>query len=338
MPNNINNASKIILITGSCGFIGFHNAIHFLNLGHNVIGIDCMSKDENFNSKKIRLYKLNKYPKFEFHKINISILQHVEEIFNESSIDLVIHLAAKTGVRDSEQNFNEYFLCNVNGTHNILEAVKNKKIPVIYASSSSVYGDTLETSFTEKLPVNSPRSIYGLTKITCENLFFYYQKKYDLNIVGLRFFTVYGNLPRRDMAIWKFIHAIDNDLPITLYNNGNFYRDFTHVDDVVKCIELFSTQITKRKIKYQNEIFNVGSGSPILISDLVHLIEAKLHKKASIVKESGSFEDLPSTLSDNSKLFEYIGYKPETSFSDGLDSTLLWYTSDFKNKVFSILD
>jgi UDP-glucuronate 4-epimerase len=338
MANSINYESKTILISGCCGFIGFHCTVHFLNLGHNVIGIDNISKDENFDSKKIRLIKLNEFPRFEIHKIDISNSKNLEQILLRSDIDLILHLAAKTGVRSSEQNFNEYFKTNVNGTRNIFDAVKNRNIPIIYASSSSVYGDTEASSFVETLPTTSPKSIYGLTKITCENLAFYYQKKYDLNIIGLRFFTVYGDWPRKDMAIWKFIYAIDHDMPITLFNKGNFFRDFTHVSDIVSCIDLFSSQMSSHNIKYQNEIFNIGNGSPILISDLVTLLENKMHKKATIIKEVGSFEDLLTTKSNNTKLFNHIGYKPVTGISKGLDMTLDWYYSEFKNKDFSVVD
>jgi len=338
MTNSLDFKSKTILITGSCGFIGFHCAMHFLDLGYNVIGIDNMYIDENSSSKKIRLHNLTQQLAFEFHEIDIKNLNSLEKIFLKSKVDFILHLAAKTGVRKSEENFVEYLDSNVKGTRNVLECSKTKKIPVIYASSSSVYGVTDASSFVETQDISSPKSIYALTKISCENLAYYYQKKYDLNIIGLRFFTVYGILPRLDMAIWKFISAIDTDQKVKLYNHGQMYRDFTFVDDIVNSIDLFVKKMTVGQIIYKNEIFNIGNGSSILISDLLSMIETKMEKKAKIINSPDLFEDLPYTKSDNTKLFNHIGYKPTTSISEGLDLLLAWHNSKSKTFSFNILD
>ena len=223
-----------MLITGVAGFIGMHTARQLLEEGHEIVGIDNLNSYYDVELKKYRLNELNKENyDFTFKKLEITDTEKVFSLFEKFKFDLVIHLAAQAGVRYSIQNPYKYIDTNVKGFLNILECCKEFKInKLIYASSSSVYGNGKQKSFSENDDTDHPISIYGATKKSNELMGFTYANLYKIKIIGLRFFTVYGPWGRPDMALFKFTNAILMDNEINIFNEGKLIRDFTYVSDV----------------------------------------------------------------------------------------------------------
>jgi len=237
----------------------------------------------------------------------------LEKIFSEFNIDIVIHLAAKAGVRNSFIEPKEYYSVNVDGTSNILNIVKRyntKKF--IFASSSSVYGNCENEKFSENLKNLKPISPYAQTKLICEENI----KKYSLNnSICLRLFTVYGKRQRPDLAIKKFTQKILNDEPIEIYGDGTTYRDYTNIEDIIEGIK---KSINYNSTKY--EIFNLGSGNAIQLNEMVKMIENKLQKKAIIKHIPMQCGDVNKTFADTTKAQKLLNWKPKINFQDGLNS------------------
>jgi UDP-glucuronate 4-epimerase len=314
---------KSILITGCLGFIGYHSAIHYLNQGLKVIGIDNLTLDINKDFKQQRLDALLEKDGFTFLKKDISN-KDIWLGLAESQIDIILHLAARAGVRDSESEAASYIETNITGSQEVFSFAAFRRIPVVYASSSSVYGDqSTEKPLTED-NVGLPKSIYATTKIATENLAAYYSNKYQLNIIGLRFFTVYGPLPRKDMAMWKFITAIENGDPITIFDNGTLVRDFTYIDDIVLGINAATIRLLD-KIKTNHSIYNLGFGNGRSVAEMVTIIERCLGKKAIIDYQDKVHEDVIATKANLELVNKDLGWKALSSLEVGVEKTIAWY-------------
>ena len=317
---------KKILLTGGAGFIGSNLADSLLEDENNYItSIDNFDsfyerdvKEKNIQTSSIK----HNYCFIEEDILNID----KNHTLNVSSFDLVIHIAAKAGVRPSILNPDLYHLVNVEGTRRILNWCRKKQInKVIFASSSSVYGVNQNFPWQESDKL-IPISPYAETKLLCERMGQEYAEKYGLQFLALRFFTVYGPRQRPDLAISKFINLILNDQPIPLYGDGNTRRDYTYVDDVIQGI--------KGAINYnasQFEIINIGNHQSVSLKEMVSLIEEKMHKKAKINWLPLQEGDVPETYADISKAHQLLGYYPATNLSDGISNYLNWL-SQTKNE------
>ena len=247
---------KNILITGCAGFIGYHLALKLLTKNYNIFGIDSINNYYDINLKKKRLKQLQKYNKFIFYKNNLSNKNFLLEKFKMIDLDFVFHLAAQAGVRLSFSDPDKYFNNNIKVFFTILEFSRFKKIKrLFYASSSSVYGNQ-KGKHHEKLNIN-PINFYGLTKKMNEDMANIYYQQFNLKSLALRFFSVYGEYGRPDMAYYNFAIQIKNNKKINLYNNGNDYRDYSYIEDVIESI--YELLLVEKKCS-NNEIVNIGYG------------------------------------------------------------------------------
>jgi len=311
-----------ILITGCCGFIGYHLTLKLLKENYDVVGIDNMNNYYDVSMKNRRLDHLSEYGNFVFHFDDISHYGSISCIFEKNDFDIVVNLAAQAGVRYSIENPSVYIQSNLVGFSNILECCRNYNVNrLIYASSSSVYGNSDDVPFKESARTDSPVSLYAATKKSNEVLAESYSTLYGIQCTGLRFFTVYGPEGRPDMAPFLFTKAIDEGKPITVFNNGNMLRDFTYVDDIVNGI----VKIIEKKLDYKHEIYNIGCSHPVKLMDFINEIERCLGKKAEIVFKEMQKGDVVKTYADTTKLERDFGYKPSTKLSDGIEKFIKWW-------------
>jgi len=327
-----------ILITGSAGFIGFHAALKYLKINskRKIIGIDNINNYYDTKLKRKRLKILKKYKNFKFYKINLVNYKGLEKIFRNNKIKLVINLAAQAGVRHSIKFPRDYVNSNLIGFFNIIDLSKKYKIDkFMFASTSSVYGDNNNYPLKEKYSVNHPIQFYAATKKANEVIAHSYSSLYDLQCIGLRFFTVYGPWGRPDMVLFKFVKNILNNKPIELFNFGNHYRDFTYIDDVVDIIFKLS-KIKIKKEKQQNfedssnsksrfKIFNVSSGKKIYLKKFLEIIEKNLDKKAIVKFLPLQRGDVVQTMSSKKKIKEFINLKPSISVQTGIKKFIFWF-------------
>ena len=324
----IKESKKSILITGVAGFIGMNLAkLLLLNSKYNIIGIDNLNDYYDVNLKKERLKVLKKFEYFKFIKIDICNEKKINEVFKLYNFDYVVHLAAQAGVRYSLTNPKAYIKTNIHGFFNIIEASKNNKIKhFIYASSSSVYGLEKSIPFEETMKNDSPASLYAATKKNNENIAHTYSHLYGLPSTGLRFFTVYGPWGRPDMALFLFADAILKNKEIELYNSGNMYRDFTYIDDITKSINLLinkEPKSTKKNIPFR--ILNIGNSKKVKLINFLKEIEKNLEKKTKVIFKEIQPGDVKSTLSDSSRLYKIIGYKPQIEYKEGIKEFIEWF-------------
>ena len=310
-----------ILITGSCGFIGFNLSLFLLKKKFKIIGIDNLNSYYDVRFKKKRLQILRKYKNFKFYKFDLADQKKVKLVFEKNKIDSVIHLAAQAGVRYSIDHPQKYVHSNIVGFHNILEYCRLKSIKkIILASSSSVYGDKKNFPLKEKESIN-PKNFYGLTKKNNEEMSEIYSKLYNLNISALRFFTVYGEWGRPDMFIMKFLKCLYNKKKLKLFNKGNHYRDFTYIDDVV---EIISKLIIKKQDK-KFKIFNICSNKPIHLKKLINIMVKQTKKIPNILLTNFQKADVLKTHGDNKKIKRYLKYYKFTKIEEGIKKTIIWY-------------
>ena len=309
---------KSILITGGAGFIG-SNLIKNL-LPSSDFKIICFDNFDDFYSKEQKLLNIK-----QFHDAdNFSFIEgdicHPEDLDRLQKVDVIIHLAAKAGVRSSIENADLYHNVNVFGTKNLLEFAKNRKVEqFIFASSGSVYGLNKHFPWNEnESPL--PISPYSLTKLSGEMMGHVYSHLYKIRFISLRLFTVYGPGQRPDLAIHKFFNAILENKTITIFGNGTTQRDYTYVDDIVKGI---ISSIAYNKTLF--EIINLGNHSTISLLDLIKEIEEQCLKKAKIVRLPEQPGDVPNTFADISKARKLLGYNPSTQLHHGLKNFLNWY-------------
>jgi UDP-glucuronate 4-epimerase len=287
---------KTILVTGAAGFIGFHTSTKLLEQGYKVIGLDNFNDYYDPELKEKRIEILNKSLDFVIERGDITDQLFVDHIFKKYTIDKVCHLAAQGGIQFSIKNPKNVIDNNIQGFLNILESMKNNSAKtIIYASRSSVYGINNHSLFVETDCTNSPTSLYASTKIMNELMAYNYHHLYGLRCTGLRFFTVYGEFGRPDMAVFKFTKNILKDDPISLFSKGEISRDFTYIDDIVDGI------CAALEKEYDYQIFNLGSGKQTNIENLINIIESKAGKKAKKQYLPLLLGDMQSTLADITK-------------------------------------
>jgi len=316
-----------ILITGCAGFIGFHVTKKLLEKNYICVGIDNINNYYDQNLKKERLKVLKTYDNFIFKKVDLSKTIDFNKLKN-NSFSIVINLAAQAGVRYAFEKPHKYVNSNIIGFLNLMNYMKNNKIKkLIFASTSSVYGDIKVYPWSEDLNVNTPLTIYSSSKIFNENLAYSYSKYYGIQSVGLRFFTVYGEYGRPDMSIYKFTKNILENKEIVIFNNGNHTRDFTHID-IIKDIfaNLISSKKWKEIFKNKNfEIINIAGGSKVKLLDLVKLIEKYCGKKAKKKFVGLQLGDIRQTEASLVKLKKFKLSKKKITIDEGIKRFVLWY-------------
>ena len=341
---------KKIFITGVAGFIGSNLAKKLLeDKNIFVIGLDNMNDYYDVDLKKYRLNKLTKYNNFTFFFFFLANKESLNNIFNTFLPDVVVNLAAQAGARDSIINPDNYIESNIIGFYNILEECK--KYPVkhlVYASSSSVYGDNTKVPFSTDDKVDSPVSIYAATKKSNEVFAHAYSKLYDIPSTGLRFFTVYGPAGRPDMAYFKFTEKLVNNEKIQIYNYGNCRRDFTYIDDIVEGIIRVIEKPPEKKIGNDGlpiapyKIYNIGNSHPESLNDFVTILIEEL-KNAGVLDNNFDLAshiellpmqpgDVEVTYADTTELEKDFGYKPNTTLREGLKSFTQWYKDYYIDK------
>jgi UDP-glucuronate 4-epimerase len=315
-----------IFVTGCAGFIGFHLSKRLLDEGFYVLGIDNINNYYDTNLKYDRLSILAKYPNFNFIKGSIENLELMESLFDQYAIDMVVNLAAQAGVRYSLENPHVYIQSNLVGFANILECcIKHPIKHLIYASSSSVYGNNKQMPFSVSDRVDNPVSLYGATKKANELLAYSYSQLYQLPTTGLRFFTVYGPWGRPDMAYYKFANAIINQEPIEVYNYGDMKRDFTYIDDIIESMyRLIKKEPPSKSVSYY-KIYNIGNNQPVQLKDFIKVLEEQLGKKAVMNLLPLQPGDVLETYADIDDLVRDINYKPITSVDEGIRKFVEWY-------------
>jgi len=309
------------LVTGGAGFIGSHVCQRLLGAGHAVWALDDLNSFYDPALKRRNLAEIRALQKpFVFAQGDVADRPCVERVLREAKFDQVIHLAARAGVRPSLE---EPALCqrvNVEGTANILEAARLSGVgKFILASSSSVYGTNAKVPFAESDPVFCPISPYAASKLACEALGHVFHHVHGLDIVMLRFFTVYGPRQRPDLAIHKFARRIEAGEPIELFGDGSSARDYTYITDIVDGI----MACVRETFGY--EIFNLGGSNPVKLSRLVELLEAALGKKARVERKPDQPGDVPRTWADLAKASQRLGYAPKVSIEEGIPLFVKWF-------------
>ena len=314
--------SKKAVITGAAGFIGFHLSQTLLDKGWTVLGVDNFSPYYDQRMKKKRIALLSKHPRFSFMKLDLAKYEPWEALLKKAKPDEVIHLAAQPGVRYSLTNPWTYIQANDLGTLNVFEAAKRLALArVIYASSSSVYGANDPAPMRESDRVDRPISMYAATKRANELMAYAYHHLYGIELIGLRFFTVYGTWYRPDLALFKFTKKILADEPIDVYNRGKMKRSFTHVSDVIAGIE----RVLATKPRGRNEIYNLGGAAPVALLDFIAMIERASGIKAKKNLLPMQPGDVTETIADWSKAKRELGFAPVKPMQEGVEEFVAWF-------------
>lgn len=331
------------LVTGAAGFIGSAVVEQLTAKGHTVVGVDNLNDYYDVALKEARLKRIL-HTNFKLVKLDIADRDGVASLFEVEQFDQVIHLAAQAGVRYSIENPHAYADSNLIGQLNILEGCRQNKVKhLVYASSSSVYGLNAKTPFATSDPVDHPVSLYAATKKSNELMAHSYSHLYDIPTTGLRFFTVYGAWGRPDMAPFIFTKKIlDGDI-IDINNNGDMWRDFTHVNDIVEGVVRIADVVPKRDNEWTVEVgspatssapyavYNIGHGSPINLMDFVKAIEEELGIEAKKNFREMQPGDVYKTYADTQDLFAVTGYTPKMTVTEGVAEFIQWYRG-FYNK------
>ena len=311
-----------ILVTGGAGFIGSHLCEFLLRSGHAVTIIDEMNDFYAPSLKQQNLADVRKVGPVEFHQIDICDEQNVTAVVHDTRPEVIVHIAARAGVRPSLERPLLYERVNVQGTVALLEASRLSGVKkFVFASSSSIYGIANRVPFSEEDHSNLPISPYAATKIAAEKLCFTYSHLYGLPIVCLRFFTVFGPRQRPDLAIRKFTEMVDRGQRIPVFGDGTSGRDYTFVKDTVQGI----AAAVDYDCRY--DIFNLGNSHPVSLNQMIQTIEEALGKKALIQSLPEQPGDVPITYADISKARRLLGYSPETPFERGIAEFVQWYRS-----------
>lgn len=309
------------LVTGGAGFIGSHLCEKLVDENHFVVCLD------NFNSyydpeiKRRNVKTLLSHPRFQLAEIDILQWRRLTSLFENESFDVIVHLAARAGVRPSIRSPKLYQKVNIQGTVNLLELAKKFDVQkFVMASSSSVYGNNKKVPFHEDDSVDHPVSPYAATKKACELIGHTYSSLYNLPVTCLRFFTVYGPRQRPDMAIHKFTRCINNDLPITMFGDGTSRRDYTYISDILEGID----QAIQRCKGFR--VYNLGESQTINLKDLIQLLEKSIGKKAKIKQLPDQPGDVRVTFADITRAQKELNYRPSVPVEEGIPKFIQWYT------------
>lgn len=320
-------AGKTYLVTGGAGFIGSHLIKALLAQGADVIAVDEFNDFYDPAIKEANVAAFAHNPHFRLYRQDIREFIGLRDIFERHGHGLqsggIIHLAARAGVRPSLKEPRLYLDTNVTGTLNLAELAREFGVEkFVFASSSSVYGDSPEKApFREDQDISKPISPYASTKVMGENLLYTYSHLYGLQVVGLRFFTVYGPGQRPDLAIHKFSRLIDEGRPIPVFGDGSTRRDYTYIDDIIQGV---MAAIAYNQTRY--EVFNLGESQTTDLATLIHLLEHHLGKAAIIDRQPLQAGDVSITYADISKARKLLGYNPQTKVSEGIPNFVAWYS------------
>ena len=330
-----------VLVTGAAGFIGYFTTRRLAEEGHEVVGIDNLN---DYYTPALKLGRLaaagiraaapeynrelrsDRYPNYRFLRLDVTDSEGIRELFRRERFDTVCHLAAQAGVRYSLENPQAYIDSNMSGFLQILEACR--RFPVrhlVYASSSSVYGDNAKVPFSEEDRCDDPASFYALTEKANEAMALVYAKRFGIPATGLRFFTVYGPWGRPDMAPILFARAICHGEPIQVFNHGEMYRDFTYVEDIVEGV----VRVLHRAPEGEppHALYNIGCSHPILLMDFIRTLERALGQQARLEMRPMQPGDVVRTYADTSRLEQKFGYRPATSLEEGIARFVAWFQS-----------
>ena len=314
----------VYLITGGAGFIGSSLSERLIKEGNRVVAIDNFCDFYNPTIKENNVKELIKNSNFKLYRNDIRDREAVKKIFEENNIDIVMHLAAMAGVRPSIENPVLYQEVNCMGTQNILEEMKAHNVKnLVMASSSSVYGNCKEVPFKENMIVDFAISPYAATKKANEVMTHVYHKLFDMNVIMLRFFTVYGPKQRPDLAINKFTRLMLEDKEIPMFGDGTTSRDYTYIDDIVDGIIRSCNYVENNNDVY--EILNLGNSSPVSLKEMINIIGQVIGTEPKIKQLPMQPGDVDRTFADISKAKKLIGYNPKTSFKEGIENFVKWY-------------
>jgi len=329
-----------ILVTGAAGFIGFHTCLKLVKQGHEVYGIDNINdyydpklkfdrlNELGLNEAKAKLFKYEvqsvKYNSLRFSRIDLVDTKSIDSLFKQEQFEVVCNLAAQAGVRYSIENPKAYIDSNITGFLNILEGCRNHNVKhLVYASSSSVYGENKKVPFETTDNVDHPISLYAATKKSNELMAHTYGHLYGFKTTGLRFFTVYGPWGRPDMAYYLFAEAISNNQPIKVFNNGVMERDFTYIDDIVNGVtKIIEKNIDSRK---HYKIYNIGNNKTESLQNFIVTIEKAMGKKSIKRMYPMQQGDVPKTFADVNQLIKDYKYSPTTDIERGIRIFVAWY-------------
>jgi len=319
------------LVTGVAGFIGATTALRLLNEGHSVIGVDSLDSHYSVKLKRMRLSRLHACKDFTFHQLDLAEPGSLLNLPEAARIDRVIHLAAQAGVRRSMEDPHPYVSSNIVGHLTVLEFCRQmpQRPELIYASSSSVYGEKAAEKFSEDSECGDPASLYAVTKRTDEMMSQAYADLHGVQQTGLRLFTVYGPWGRPDMAYWLFTLRALRDETIQLFNHGDMVRDFTYIDDAVNGILKVATdQRPSSRENNGHRIFNLGSGCAETLDALVSAVETALGKSIRVEHRPMQPGDVYRSCADISKFASQFGYVPQVPLVEGIRRFVDWFTSD----------
>lgn len=324
-----------ILVTGSAGFIGFHLCRLLLEDGFSVHGYDAMTDYYDVSLKRRRHAMLLQAPGFAATEARLEDMEALDRVADEFMPDVIVHLAGQAGVRYSLEAPRSYVESNIIGTFNVMEIARRLQVAhLLMASTSSVYGANTEMPYVETHKADNQMTIYAATKKAGESMAHSYAHLWNIPTTMFRFFTVYGSWGRPDMALFKFVDAILNGRAIDIYNNGEMYRDFTHVRDLVRGIRLLIDAVPEREMPVEGDslspvapyrIVNIGNSDKVRLMDFVDAIEDVLGRKAERNYLPMQMGDVPATWADASLLERLTGYRPQTDIRDGIAEFVNWY-------------
>ena len=308
-----------VLITGGAGFIGSHVCEALIAAGCRVSIVDDLNDFYDPSLKRENLAALAELGEFSFHHADIRDSRRVQAIFQREQPDVVVHLAARAGVRPSIDEPELYFSTNVGGTLNILEAMRRQSIQrLVFASSSSVYGNRSSVPFREADTVGRPISPYAATKLAGEQLVYTYTHLYDIRAICLRFFTVYGPRQRPDLAIRKFYELLRDGRPVTMFGDGSTGRDYTFISDIV------DGTLAAIECPVEYEIVNLGNARPVLLREMIEALAQALGVRPVVIPASSQPGDVGITYADTGKAEALLGYRPKVSFAEGIGRFSAW--------------
>jgi nucleoside-diphosphate-sugar epimerase len=318
------STAQAILVTGAAGFIASKVCELLLQQGHTVVGIDNVNEAYDTRLKEWRLKQIEQLSGFTFYRLDITDRESLEKVFQTHRFSAVINLAARAGVRQSVENPWVYIDTNVTGTLNLLELCRTHEITkFVLASTSSLYGAHNPRPFREDADTNRALSPYAASKKAAEALCYTYHYLYQIDVTVLRYFTVYGPAGRPDMSLFRFIQWINEGRAVKIFGDGQQERDFTYVDDIAR-----GTIAALQPVGY--DVINLGSDTPVVLMDMVRLIEKLLGKSAVLDYVPRHPADVPATWADIGKAESILGWRPQHSFENGVTNSVRWYEENWE--------